>query len=199
MRGSYNKEYSDKYRKQEYVKEKDKSKYEARVRVIRDLKEKPCQDCGKQYPYYVMDFDHVRGEKLFDVSRDVPVEKRLKEIEKCDLVCANCHRERTFQKGQYNRSTQGSERWALKAGENQRVKDHCPQGHEYSEKNTYIHINKQGVKRRHCRICKYNVKIIQIQKNKEHYTKYNREYTREYRKRKKQQVLTHVNPDANPV
>ena len=27
------------------------------------LKRVPCADCGVEYPPYVMDFDHVRGEK----------------------------------------------------------------------------------------------------------------------------------------
>ena len=35
------------------------------ARYIRELKEKsPCRDCGKFFPYYVMDFDHVRGRKI---------------------------------------------------------------------------------------------------------------------------------------
>lgn len=64
---------------------------------LRPMKVKPCQDCGRQYPPEAMDFDHVRGEKIKSItdmwswSRD----KVLVELAKCDLVCANCHRERT--------------------------------------------------------------------------------------------------------
>jgi hypothetical protein len=68
--------------------------------LFRDLKSRPCADCGNEYPSYVMDFDHV-GEKLEAVSRMVPsyALKRLQsEIAKCDVVCANCHRIRTFQR-----------------------------------------------------------------------------------------------------
>ncbi len=61
----------------------------------------PCYDCGIQYPHYVMDFDHRDPKtKEFNVSgafRRGMSNKRLEaEIAKCDLVCSNCHRERTF-------------------------------------------------------------------------------------------------------
>lgn len=70
-------------------------------------------DCNQSFPPYVMDFDHVRGEKEFLISQvsdkrrllgdlrdikgsaSVSQERLLKEIEKCDLVCSNCHRIRT--------------------------------------------------------------------------------------------------------
>jgi hypothetical protein len=46
-----------------------------------------------------MDFDHVRGEKVANVSVLVAggASRRrvLAEIAKCEVVCANCHRERT--------------------------------------------------------------------------------------------------------
>jgi hypothetical protein len=51
-----------------------------------------------------MDFDHREGEqKLFDVSalnqhRWVSPATLRTEMAKCDLVCANCHRERTHQR-----------------------------------------------------------------------------------------------------
>jgi len=57
----------------------------------------PCHDCGLKYPYYVMQFDHVRGKKRKDVSR-ITSSKRvfLEEVLKCELVCANCHAVRTW-------------------------------------------------------------------------------------------------------
>jgi hypothetical protein len=70
----------------------------AAARVFTDAaKAKPCADCGVQYPPYVMDLDHVRGEKLFVLSKGYnhSPEAQLAEIEKCDVVCTNCHRERT--------------------------------------------------------------------------------------------------------
>jgi hypothetical protein len=58
-------------------------------------------DCGIKYPSYVMDFDHRDPTtKLFAIGAAYSVaEKRLRdEISKCDVVCANCHRERTHGK-----------------------------------------------------------------------------------------------------
>ncbi len=47
-----------------------------------------------------MDFDHVRGEKLFGIvearGSAIAWQTVLNEIAKCDLVCANCHRMRTY-------------------------------------------------------------------------------------------------------
>ncbi len=71
---------------------------------------KPCMDCGVVYPVYVMDFDHVRGEKLFEISRMTKrgfTPMRLaQEIAKCDLVCSNCHRIRTFTRGQHRQTVE---------------------------------------------------------------------------------------------
>ncbi len=64
---------------------------------LNTLKGNPCLDCGKVLHPVAMDFDHVRGEKVNSISsmwswgRD----RVLAEIDKCELVCANCHRVRT--------------------------------------------------------------------------------------------------------
>lgn len=55
----------------------------------------PCIDCGNP-DLRVLDFDHVRGEKEGNIA-DAPqkawaMERLQKEIEKCDVRCANCHR-----------------------------------------------------------------------------------------------------------
>lgn len=65
-------------------------------------KDRPCEDCGQHYKPWIMEFDHVRGEKLANVAdlvKDSVSLKRLQEeIDKCEVVCANCHRERTWQR-----------------------------------------------------------------------------------------------------
>lgn len=71
----------------------------ARNREFLDrVKSRPCLDCKWTFPPECMDFDHVRGKKLFNVntqSVSKAREKVLAEIAKCDLVCANCHAIRT--------------------------------------------------------------------------------------------------------
>lgn len=68
-------------------------------RYIQDLKSRtPCMDCKESYPYYVMDFDHVRGRKHKNVMELIPTLSKKKideEIAKCEIVCSNCHRVRT--------------------------------------------------------------------------------------------------------
>lgn len=63
-------------------------------------KETACADCRRFFPPICMDFDHRPGRiKLFNISRRrnslTPLAKILKEIAKCDVVCACCHRIRT--------------------------------------------------------------------------------------------------------
>lgn len=76
-------------------------------KFVAEIKEaSPCMDCGVSYPHYVMDFDHVRGSKVRDLStmcsRGTSKDKLMEEIAKCDLVCANCHRIRTFTRRVYS-------------------------------------------------------------------------------------------------
>ena len=55
-----------------------------------------CADCKKHYHYAVMDFDHARGVKRIDLSKTSTWKQVFEELPKCDVVCSNCHRLRTF-------------------------------------------------------------------------------------------------------
>lgn len=60
----------------------------------------PCVDCGDPDPN-CLDFDHVRGKKRCHVSRMVGNygwEEIEKEIAKCEVRCASCHRKRTAER-----------------------------------------------------------------------------------------------------
>lgn len=86
-------------KKQEYTVSKER-KASIRETII-NLKDVPCKDCWQKYPWYVMDFDHLPGfEKKFNLSiatsKWYSVKKILEEAKKCDIVCSNCHRVRTF-------------------------------------------------------------------------------------------------------
>lgn len=88
----------DKYKKRNKT-------YRERVREsVNKIKESsPCMDCNKFYPYYIMQFDHVSGEKIASVSylaNRGTIDQALEEIKKCDLVCSNCHAARTWQRMQ---------------------------------------------------------------------------------------------------
>jgi hypothetical protein len=61
------------------------------------LKTAPCSDCGLTFAPVAMDFDHVRGNKVLQISlmSHHAWERVETELSKCDLVCACCHRIRT--------------------------------------------------------------------------------------------------------
>lgn len=77
---------------------RNSARLKASYRVLVDgLKNAPCLDCGGTFPPECMDFDHVRGKKCFRIGQmgQRRHDDILSEIDKCDLVCANCHRTRT--------------------------------------------------------------------------------------------------------
>lgn len=106
------KEYHAKYMKQVwYPKNKEKhlgyvkrNKQRVTEFIEQYKRERSCVDCGfsgKDFPY-VLDFDHVNGHatKKFTIGSwshaVLSIEAIVREIEQCELVCANCHRKRTF-------------------------------------------------------------------------------------------------------
>lgn len=85
-----------------------KGKYkEAVKRFIEKLKSKACMDCKDKFNPWQMDFDHRPTEvKRFEINKFVNIgsltssklELLYEEIAKCDLVCSNCHRDRTHRR-----------------------------------------------------------------------------------------------------
>ena len=86
--------------------QKDKTRNrtnECRTKIIRFLQEykanKVCADCKENYPYWMLEFDHIGG-KTFTIAahrnKTKDLEKVKEEIKKCEVVCCNCHRNRTF-------------------------------------------------------------------------------------------------------
>ncbi len=77
------------YAKKLYIKNK---KY-----IYDILLKNPCVVCGESDPA-CLDFDHIDpSEKEFHISQSVymSAKKVQKEIEKCQVLCANCHRKKT--------------------------------------------------------------------------------------------------------
>lgn len=54
---------------------------------------KPCFKCQGTFPPIALDWHHVRGDKTKPVALCDTKEKMLLEIQKCEILCANCHRE----------------------------------------------------------------------------------------------------------
>lgn len=90
-----------------YERNKDKVKTVARDRrslVRRYMQEykqsRGCMDCKIMYPYWILQFDHRPGStKLGTIGGNFislhSFDVVKAEIEKCDVVCANCHADRT--------------------------------------------------------------------------------------------------------
>jgi len=78
------------------------------VKYIQELKQNtPCADCKESYPYWIMEFDHLR-DKLFTIGTfkktTCDLKKVIAEIEKCEVVCSNCHKNRTYNRSRGNGS-----------------------------------------------------------------------------------------------
>ena len=78
---------------------------EERTRFLIDyFRHHPCTDCGEADPV-VLEFDHLDG-KNFDIGagvRNRTWEAVLEEMNKCEVVCVNCHKRRTARRGKFYR------------------------------------------------------------------------------------------------
>lgn len=73
----------------------NKQQFKDRLKAIKEAS--GCIDCGETN-HIVLDFDHLKDKK-YNVSRMIhdgfSWAAIKKEIAKCEVVCANCHRIRT--------------------------------------------------------------------------------------------------------
>lgn len=80
-----------------------KNRLRNRKFIVDYLKANPCVDCGEN-DFIVLEFDH-KGDKKFNLAdaarRGYSLKTIKREIEKCDVVCANCHRRRTAKQFNY--------------------------------------------------------------------------------------------------
>lgn len=84
------KKYAKKYRNSDEFKKRQQE----RTDLINNIKLKSgCVDCGYNKHPSALHFDHIQNNKEFTIShnRYLDIEKILKEIEKCEVRCANCH------------------------------------------------------------------------------------------------------------
>lgn len=102
---AYNKEYyaQNKARYIEKARRRNAQQRQILKSIIEEAKSRPCTDCGVQYPPWIMDFDHIDGaiktDNIADMGRwAMSEETLLREIAKCEVVCANCHRQRTYER-----------------------------------------------------------------------------------------------------
>jgi hypothetical protein len=97
------------YRKSHYEENKElyieKSKnwrLARKIEFYRWLQKQRCKDCGNE-DFRVLEFDHLY-DKEFQISEKlgkVSLEVLKKEIDKCEIVCGNCHKIRTAERGNF--------------------------------------------------------------------------------------------------
>jgi hypothetical protein len=78
---------------------KAKRKYRRRVFFAKDKVTKGCQECGYNERAVALDYHHTDSESkemsvAERISRGHSKEKILEEVERCRVLCANCHRTR---------------------------------------------------------------------------------------------------------
>lgn len=107
---SYGKKHYESHRS-DYIaraRKKNAETTEAKRAYVAKLRNRPCMDCGGVFPEPCMDFDHRSGrtvkgsnspETIANMKNDHKgIACLMAEIEKCDVVCANCHRLRTHKR-----------------------------------------------------------------------------------------------------
>lgn len=76
----------------------------AQNQLLDRIRTLPCADCGRRFPPCAMEFDHrdptTKRATLSIMAGRVKVATFLEEIAKCDIVCANCHRNRSYRRRQ---------------------------------------------------------------------------------------------------
>ena len=81
-----------------------------RERLLGEVRVRGCADCGVRDPR-VLEFDHV-GAKSASIAgllnRGASIDEVEAELASCDVVCANCHRQRTARRGGWRRLLDGT-------------------------------------------------------------------------------------------
>lgn len=76
----------------------------SRRELINRIKvERGCSICGFSEHPAALQFNHIKGEKLFTISQDPKRSWKAieEEIEKCEVLCANCHAIHTHTENHY--------------------------------------------------------------------------------------------------
>lgn len=83
----------------ECVKKKENDKAQLRRNLLNDYKQEQCCAKCRDNRFYVLDFHHINpSEKEYTIAQNTRIkfENLKKELDKCVVLCANCHREFHF-------------------------------------------------------------------------------------------------------
>lgn len=86
--------------REDLYKAQKRHRLKVRAKLLEFLSTKFCADCGESDPI-VLEFDHRNSKQKFKIiakmlSGHYSWESVLREINKCEIRCANCHRRKTY-------------------------------------------------------------------------------------------------------
>jgi hypothetical protein len=127
--------------------QKQKLREEQRKTLLDIIGDGRCNDCGND-DHRVLEFDHVDGEKTHNVAYFLTRNwaRAVEEAQKCDVVCANCHTIRTYERRE--KFDEVESQWLTLS------KECCPKGHPKTEENSVYYVKKNGHRQRYCKPCK---------------------------------------------
>jgi hypothetical protein len=95
------------YKRQHYLRNKEKyyeascKRREEKRKYVRNYKDRPCMKCNNEFPFYVMDLHHRdrmdKETRINNLVQNAGWPALIAELEKCDVLCANCHRIVTYE------------------------------------------------------------------------------------------------------
>jgi hypothetical protein len=82
--------------------ESQRTRWRYHADILDQLRSVPCANCGGRFAQCAMDFDHrdpaTKTRAVTRMISNAGLARILAEVAKCDIVCANCHRLRTFRR-----------------------------------------------------------------------------------------------------
>lgn len=88
--------------------------------LLERIRQLPCFDCGRTYPTCAMELDHrdpsLKRGLPSQMAGRVRMRTLLEEIAKCDIVCTNCHRDRSYRQRVHRGSSTMASAPAFQAG-----------------------------------------------------------------------------------
>ena len=82
--------------------EQARRRWRGQAALLKRLRDVPCMDCGGRFPTCAMEFDHrdprMKTQAVMRMIGRAGTPRIMDEVEKCDIVCVNCHRARTFER-----------------------------------------------------------------------------------------------------
>lgn len=165
-------------RTQKRLEAKGANKYKSyvlnNINIINQAKSIPCEYCGQQYEVFNMQFDHKDANtKLANICqlKSSNLFRLMEEIKKCRVLCALCHRRKTFIEVKGGVYPKGRPKISLAKTtfiDLEAKKKECSRCHEVldfdkfrSNKKTKIGIDSW------CRVCSNESKRIKRKENKE--------------------------------